>query len=173
MKRYLVISIVGLALLSATGCVAPAFPFKTGEPIREERVASISPGTTTKQDLLEQFGPPTTIVAQHEIVAIPATFAWNAGPATSLSMKTRDYRFQSDTFFELFASGREPGEYYRIYYYDYVVSSKTGYIFVVAFYESGTTETDRLWVLVNEKTGIVEDYVFKKYNQKALFGKTP
>ncbi len=172
MKRSLVIVIAGLAL-SITACIVPNIPVKTGEPIREDRVVMISPGTTTKQDLLEQFGPPTAIVAQHEIAAIPIPLVWIAGPATSLSMLSRDYRFQSDTFFELFASGRGTGEYHRIYYYDCVVSYKTGHIFIVAFYESGTTETDRLWVLVNEKTGIVEDYVFKKYNQKASFGKTP
>jgi hypothetical protein len=127
-----------------------------------------------KQDILEQFGPPTAIVALHEIAAIPTPVIWNAGPSTSFKMTTKEYRFQADTFFELFASsGRGPGEYRRIYYYDCVVSSKTGYVFIVAFYESGMTETDRLWVLVNEKTGIVEDYVFKKHNQKALFGRTP
>ncbi len=173
MKRSLVIAIAGLALLSATGCVVPAFPFKTGEPIREEQVATISPGMTTKQDLLERLGPPTAIVAQHEIVAIPASFAWNAGPATSFKMIAREYRFQADTFFELFASGGGPDEYHRIYYYDYVVSTRTSHMFVVAFYDSGTIETDRLWVLVNEKTGIVEDYVFKKYNRKALYGRNP
>ncbi len=173
MKRSLAIAIVGLGLLCAMGCVVPTIPFKTGEPIRGDRLVTLTSGTTTKQDLLEQFGPPTAIVAQHEIVAIPAPFAWNAGPATSFKMIARDYRFQSDTFFELFSSGHGLGEYHRIYYYDYVVSSKTGYIFIVAFNESGMTETDRLWVLVNEKTGIVEDYVFKKHNQKASFGRTP
>jgi hypothetical protein len=173
MKRSLVIAVVSLALLSATGCVFPNITFKTGEPIREDRLVTISPGKTTKQDLLGQFGPPTAIVAQHEIAAIPTPKVWNAGPSTSVRMIARDYRFQSDTFFELFASGRGYGEYHRIYYYDYVVSSKTSYMFFVAFYESGMTETDRLWVVVNEKTGIVEDYVFKKHNQKASFGKTP
>ncbi len=173
MTRSMVITAVGLALLCTMGCVVPTIPLKTGEPIRGDRLATLTPGTTTKQELLEQFGPPTAIVAQHEIAAIPAPLTWNAGPPTSFRMIARDYRFQSDTFFELFASGRGIGEYHRIYYYDYVVSSKTGYIFLVAFYESGTTEMDRLWVLVNEKSGIVEDYVFKKHSQKASFGRTP
>ncbi len=173
MTRSMVIAAVGLALLCAMGCVVPTIPLKTGEPIREDRLVTLTPGTTTKQDLLEQFGPPTAIIAQHEIVAIPTPSVWNAGPPVSFRMISRDYRFQSDTFFELFASGRETGEYHRIYYYDYVVSSKTGHIFLVAFYESGETETDRLWVLVNEKTGVVEDYVFKKHGQKASFGRTP
>ncbi len=173
MTRTMVIAVVGLALFSATACVVPTIPFKTGEPIRVDRLATISPGTTTKQDLLEQFGPPTAIVAQHEVDAIPTPSVWNAGPPVSFRMISHDYRFQSDTFFELFASSRGLGEYHRIYYYDYVVSSKTSHFFIVAFYESGMTETDRLWVLVNEKTGIVEDYVFKKHNQKASFGRTP
>jgi hypothetical protein len=163
---------IAIALLCTWGCV-PAIPFTTGEPIREDRLQTIKPGKTTKQDLLELFGPPGAVVAQHEIAAIPTPQIWKAGPATSFKMMTREYRFQSDTFFELFTPGRELSEYHRIYYYDYIVSSLTGHVFVIAFYESGRTKTDCLWALVNEKTGIVEDYIFKNYNQKASFGRMP
>ncbi len=161
--------IAGVVLMCSSGCL-PFVPAKTGEPIREELVGTVMPGKTTKQEMLEQFGPPTAIVRHHEIAAVLVPRSLKAGPSTSFKLMTGDYRFQTDTFFEMFSPERDP-EYHRIYYYDYIVSSMTGHCFLFAFYDTGGTRTDRLWVLVNEKTGTVEDYVFKKYNQKALFGR--
>ncbi len=171
MTKIIAVVFAALVLLYASGC-APIVPLTTGEPLRKDKLETIIPGKTTKQDLFERFGPPTAIARRHEIIAIPASTNHKAGSATSFKGIPIEYRLQSDTFFELFA-GRELGEYHRIYYYEYVKSSLTGYIFVIAYYESGETETDRLWLLVNEKTGIVEDFVFKKHNEKAFFGPAP
>jgi hypothetical protein len=33
------------------------------------------------------------------------------------------------------------------------------------------TKTDRLWVLIDEKTGVVEDYAFKKFGQPVEYGR--
>jgi hypothetical protein len=59
---------------------------------------------------------------------------------------------------------------HRIYYYHHVRSSKAGYVLVFAIY-GGDPATDRLWVLVNEKTGIVEEFAFKKFEKPMVFGR--
>ena len=80
------------------------------------------------------------------------------------------YSFDADTFYELFPASRGSDDFRRIYYYRHVVSRKMIVFMVLALYETGDTESDRLWVLVNEKTGIVEDYAFRKSGAATVFG---
>jgi hypothetical protein len=164
MRRTGAVIIIALAILPLCGCV-PVIPFRTGKQIREEQVKAITPGSTTKSELFERFGAPTAVVVRDEVTAITSPSAWSA------PLQNRfDYSFDANTFFELFPTTRESNEYHRVYYYHYVVSSKVGYILILGLYESGKTKTDRLWVLVNEKMGTVEDYAFKKHGEKVLFG---
>lgn len=158
---------VCLVFFCVWGCV-PSIPFTTGDPIPEGQLSAVTPGRTTKQDLLELLGLPAAIVGQHEIAAIPSPLTWKGEPFTA-----SEYRFQSDTFFELFTPENTINEYHRIYYFEHVVSSQTGYFFLIALYESGSTTADRFWALVNERTGVVEEYVFKKHGRKASIGRAP
>ncbi len=138
---------------------------KTGKPISEDNVAATTPGTTTKNELFERLGAPTAIVAGDEVTVVATPPTW-AAPYRRGST----YSFAADTFYELFPAARESGEYRRIYYYHHVASRKMNYFMILAVYESGETKADRLWVLVNEKTGIVEDYAFKKSGATTVFG---
>jgi len=143
------------------------FPYKTGEPIREDKVAMLEPGKTTKEELFERFGAPTSIAARGEITVIPSV------RVQPLAMVTGGpnggwigdyYKIETNTFFELFSVNHELSEYHRVYYYRSVVSKGMLFMGIFVNYQSGKTLTDSLWALVNEKTGIVEDYVFRKQN---------
>lgn len=162
-KSYTVFWVLGLlAVLGAGGCV-PAIPFTTGEALREEGVAAITPGTTTKRQLFERLGAPSAILGSDEVAVMASPVTW-----TSIYENRTFYTFKSDTFFGLFPKGLD--EYRRIYYYEHVKSGKIGFILVLGLYESGYTDTDRLWILMNEKTGIVEDYAFKKHDRRLVYG---
>lgn len=145
--------------LCLLGCPIPVpmGPLRTGEPIRDKQVIMVKPGKTTKKELLEWLGAPMAIAVRDEITVIPSVTGSLVG-----SLRRGYYKINSDTFFELFSADHELSEYHRVYYYRYVAAKKTGYFALFAVYESGKTMTDNLWVLVNEKTGVVEDYVFRK-----------
>lgn len=64
------------------------------------------------------------------------------------------------------------GENDRVHYFESRISSSYPvplFIYWGAHYE---TRTDRLWVLINENTGVVEDYAFKQYEQPVVFGRS-
>ncbi len=151
-------------VLCIGGCL-PSITLRTGKPIVEDNVLAMTPGTTTKSELFERLGAPTAIVARDEVPVVAAPPTW-AAPYRSAST----YSFDANTFYELFPAAGESGEYSRIYYYRHVASRKMSYFMILAVYESGGTTTDRLWVLVNEKTGIVEDYAFRKSGATTVFG---
>jgi hypothetical protein len=141
------------------GCAA------TGAPIRAEQVNSLIPGKSTKSELLDRFGVPASIAARDETLAL-----------SSPSIMGRPfwgrfvYYLSSDTFFALFPPA---DEYHRIYYFYYALSYRYPVWYILYFGENGKTRTDRLWVLVNEKTGIVADYAYKQYGEDTVFGRSP
>lgn len=154
------------AALFAAGCL-PAVSLRTGQPIADNQVATIAPGTTTKTELFERFGAPAAIAARGEVLTVAAPRTWaSAAPYRGEPHRSID----AATFFELFPNAGQPDEYRRVYYYRHVVSRKMNFFMILALYESGSTNADRLWVLVNEKTGIVEDYAFRKSGANVVFG---
>ncbi|MDH5458695.1 MAG: hypothetical protein OEY26_08280, partial [Nitrospinota bacterium] len=68
----------------------------------------------------------------------------------------------SDTFFDLFTSDAEFTKYHRMYYFYFSESRNLTYYLLVAKYDEIDTRFDKLWLLVDERTGIVEDYFFKQ-----------
>lgn len=149
------------ALLTAlvAGCVT------TGAPIRAERVNSIIPGESTKSDLFDMFGAPAAVASRDETLTLSSTAIM--GNPFSYSFV---YRLSADTLFALFLP---VDEYRRVYYFCYAVSYTYPVWYILYFGENGKTRTDRLWALVNEKTGIVEDYAFKRYGENTVFGRSP
>lgn len=155
---------VSLVALSLGGCL-PSFALKTGSPVVEEQVRGIVPGTTTKGELFDRFGSPTAIVGRDEVAVVvtPATYA-------APYRRESTYAFDAGTFYELFGAAGATDEYRRIYFYRHVVSGKMTYFMLLAMYEHGDTKSDRVWVLIDEKTGVVEDYAYKKSGAPVAFG---
>ena len=137
----------------------------TGRPIRSEDVRAIAPGISTRDSVLERFGLPAAILGAHEI----ATVLTPESPAGTLRAD-RSYGFDSDTFFELFPPAGGNGNARRIYYHHHVESGSTVWFLLLATWSTGWTATDRLWTLVDERTGIVEDYAYQASGEKVVFG---
>lgn len=158
-------ALAGAAVALLVGGCLPSLALRTGRPIVADNVTAIKPGATTKNDLFERFGAPTAIVVRDEIAAVATPESWTA-PFRNEST----YGFDAAAFYALFPAAPDSAEYRRIYYYHHVESRKMTYVMILFIYERGRTTWDRLWVLVNEKTGIVEDYAFRKSGADTVFG---
>ena len=136
-----------------------------GRPIPDKQVQSIIPGKTTKSDLIEMLGSPSEMVTRDGTIDIPTIIA------ASHSNPYPYYTVRGDTFFTLFPEANDSD---RVYYYHYSVKWDYPPVFLLLYYaEFGKTKSDRLWVLVNEKTGIVQDYAFRQYEKDTVFGRSP
>ena len=155
MKLWKVKILLALSLCFMPGCLT-LYKY-SGTEINAARVAQIQPGITLKRDTLEWFGAPIVIAARDEIVTIP-----------KVSIPDKEYRVprkptvvESNTFFDLFASENTFTEYHRVYYFHFAESRELTYYLMLATYDEIVTKFDKLWLLVNEKTGVVESYFFK------------
>jgi len=148
--------LLGLFLCLMPGCIT-LFKY-SGTEIKAVRVAQIQPGKTHKRDALEWFGAPMAISARGEVVAIPKA----STPDKEYRVPRRPTVVASDTFFELFSPEVEFTKYHRVYYFYFSESRNLMYFLFLAKYDEIETKFDKLWLLVNERTGIVEDYFFKE-----------
>jgi len=156
-KTHSLVIIFSLSLL-LSGCMIP-LSISSGTRIQTEQLNKIQPGKTTKNEVFEWIGPPIAVLASSEFYPVPMPFIFKEKPATTRHARSF---IQSDTFFELFSSQHQFHEYHRVYYFYYAVSRWTNYSGVFVNVETTKTKFDKLWLLVNEKTGIVEDYKFRK-----------
>ena len=146
---------VVLVLLCLSGCCLIGGQYLVDEPIGKKRVERIRPGQTTIRELLVWLGPPVAIARSGRTVIFPPP---SIGKSGYLEMN-------SDAFFELFSSGRALREEEVVYYYDASrKSSLGGLVIMILINFSGQTDrvkVERLWLLVDEGTGIIEDYVYR------------
>lgn len=147
-------------LLLATATCSCSFNI-LGEPISKQKLELMSPGTTTKTELMENFGPPLAIAKPDETLLIPA-------PPVAYGMDNMPrlvygpyYKAQSAPFFELFSGKHEFNKFHRVYYYQQYKYSRSIFFWLLGVHVSEKTSSDNLWVLVNEKDNKVEDYFFK------------
>jgi hypothetical protein len=127
----------------------------TGTTSLSERAQKIQPGRTTVREVLKWLGPPAAIAQKGKTVVFPAP---SIGRTDSLEM-------QSDGFFELFSSDRSLREHEVVYYFDASRESSFGVIGILIIVNFGgqtdRAKVERLWLLVDESTGIVEDYLYR------------
>ena len=139
MLRNLVLLLVACTAL--TGCVFFSGTDTTRETFSKAAVKKIEPGKTTKDDILKWFGPPVAIARKGEEDKI-------------ISVEN----VRADTFLELFSAKRTLTEHDIVYYYRSVKSSKSGVLVVFAAGENTRSSTAKLWVLIDDRNGIVEDF---------------
>ncbi len=142
-----------LILLGLSGCFYGG-RYLVDEPIGEERIERIRPGQTSIREVMTWLGPPLAIARTGKTVIFPPP-----------SMSKSGYReMQSDVFFELFSDHRLREEEV-VYYYDASRQSSLGVFVIMIFINiGGSTErvkAERLWLLVDERTGTIEDYVYR------------
>jgi len=145
-----VVFICAVVLLG--GCMVAGRKYKGEECFQKDQIEKILPGKTTKQEILLWFGPPLAIARKGKVIKIPSPDV----------QKTSSYELHSDTFLELFSGKHEITENHIVYYYTY--SEMKGTETVVVFAGTGNSKlvVDKLWILINKETGIVEDYVFRE-----------
>ena len=70
-------------------------------------------------------------------------------------------KIQGDVFFEFFVQEHKVRDHHRVYHYYH--SDLSGAIVFLIFFmgESSQVNAEQLWLLVNERTGIVEDYFYR------------
>ncbi len=156
MRLWIAGILLGLSLCFMPGCLT-LFKY-SGTEIKTARVAQIQPGKTRKRDALEWFGVPMAISARGEIVMIPKASV----PDKEYRVPRKSTVVESDTFFDLFASEVEFTKYHRVYYFYFSESRNLMYFLLLATYDEIDTRFDKLWLLVDERTGIVENYFFKE-----------
>src|SRR2546423_8252066 len=154
------------ALITVTlQACAPALPLSSGVSLSEARVQRLQPGKTSKHEVLELFGMPLSIAKKGEVLTVSRGSEYKAGGSGVEHAGL--YFVPADTFFELFTPKHRIGEYHRIYYYYDAVSNKPLLMLGVYFRESSTTRSDQLWMLINEQTGLVDDFVFRPQHKEA------
>jgi hypothetical protein len=153
-------ALVALAL-GGQGC-APILPYTSGAPVPKATVSAMQPGKTTKYELLEHFGMPLSIAKKGETVLIPRGKEHSTGssPGVGTVILARFESVSGDALFEAFSS-RPIGPEHRVYYYGHSISTKRSLVMFTYIREWAETTTDELWVLVNEKNGIVEDFLYR------------
>jgi len=153
LARCLVVILIFLSIsVWTSGCFLVSGKYKMGETITEEMMKKIQPGKTVKQDILEWFGPP---------IAIARKGAWVKIPRLGTDRIGWD-EIQSDSFFELFSSKHTLTQSHMIYYYHCGEDKATAGMFIFYAHGEGKLWISKLWVLIDETTGIVTDYLFRK-----------
>lgn len=147
-------SLLALLLLLG-GCFAMRDRRAFDEPIRPDRVAAIRPGVTTRFELLEAFGPPRAVARQGTTMTFPPPGGWRPGGES----------VPSEAFLDLFKAKRPLRPSEVVFYYEASVRKETGFL-VFPLVGGGivTKEAvvDRLFLLVDEGTGRVEDVILRR-----------
>ena len=109
---------------------------KVDVPLEKDFVDEIKPWVTTKEEILNLFGPPTAIARKGKVMTLPPPGHLKAGFV----------EVDSETFFEPFSLKFENTDEHIVYYY---------------YHPTVWGSESRLWLYINETNGIVEDYIFR------------
>lgn len=153
-KHAGILAAAAAVLFSLNGCIAFKRGHQLDEPLMRVSLPSdIRPGVTTKQDVLERFGPPLAVARRDTTMVLPP-------PGT----KRGRIDMPSEIFFELFSENRPLRNSEIVYYYESTRTTALGGLVIPiigAGYDSTRFAVKRLWILLDETTGVVGDYVFR------------
>lgn len=157
MKKLIATGVIFLIVfVTLTGCTSTR---TTGLKIDQTILNKIYVGKTTKRELMDLLGPPRAIAVQERPVYLVQPIQ-HIGPNAILI--NYNLQLQSEPFFELFRDRHKLNDVHRVYYFLYAISKSE----TKGLTEYITLKTDRLWVLVNEETEIVEDVYFKPHSDQ-------
>jgi hypothetical protein len=144
-------------ILSLGGCYMGEH-YIAGEPFSEKALAGLEQGTMTKQDVLQWFGPPVAVARRGSTMTFPPPGMRNEGWE----------EIQSDTFFELFPANAGHVDGRIIYYYHAPQITMNGvFSILIAGGYTRRIVTDELWLLIDERTGKIEDFILKPGEKEA------
>lgn len=149
MNVHAKLTILFVFVIVLVGCSTKEFE------INNKLLANIKPGKTTKMEMFDLLDIPKAIAVMDRpmYLVLPNYRRETMPPRDSL------IQVQAEPFYEIFKTRNVLKDVHRVYYYH------------VNHYESSFMSTeirfqlDRLWVLVNEETGLVEDLVFRPHTE--------
>lgn len=165
---------IGMIFLVADmGCVVGRARVSGG--IDEKQVQEINPGQTTRQQILDWFGEPDAMARQDGRLlhkpslgkfgrpdTVARQLSWFSGePVGSLD---NSQEFSSKTFLKLFSEKNQIGPQHMVYYFQHTKGGTAGGIWLDPI--EGGVMIEKLWVLIDRKTGKVEDHLFRKEFRK-------
>jgi hypothetical protein len=150
-----------IILIPVGGCIWGSVQYD--RTLEKELIKNIEPGKTTRKNILEWFGPPEILARKDGVVLLP--------PLETGQGKMR--QVDSIVFFKYFLERHPIAEQHVVYYYfnewekiGGVSIPIPGLALASLPLTSGNLQSRELWVLVNRKTGRVEDYVFLEGAEK-------
>ena len=149
-------------LLPVQGCVWGSVQYDP--TLDKEVVKKITPGKTTRKNILKWFGPPEVLARKNKMISLPIL--------EDGTVKIQDV--DSTVFFDKFSEKHSISEHHAVYYYfneeedinGFAIPIPIGFTFVNLPATFGNLQFSELWVLVNRETEQVEDYIFLEREEK-------
>lgn len=168
MKKVVLLATFVFLGLFLTGCFISPHSFTQGRPIADNKVEKIQKGKTTKEEIINWFGVPTTIIKKGDKTKTGGTAATPPSPNIALPyfaqgvQGTPTGEISSEQLFSLFSSKNKIKDDDVIYYYGYTTTkgSSVGLLFFST--SDSHAVTDKLLILMNEEKGVVEDFIMSK-----------
>ena len=152
-----------ITLLPTQGCIWGSVQYD--RTLTKDVVEKIKPGKTTRKNILKWLGPPEVLAKKDDRISLPI-----------LENENKDVRIQevdSMIFFEKFLEKQPISDHHVVYYYLNEGEDINGFAipipglsFISVPATFGNLQFSELWVLVNNETEQVEDYVFLKREEK-------
>jgi len=150
LSPYILSGAILLAGINFWGCFIGSLEYDL--TFDEEEIERIHLGKTTKDEILDWFGPQNAMATKGE----KFQFA-------SSSAGSKAEPINNEILFELFSGKRQLANHHSVYFY---FTSRTFSVTLspVMFETSDTSlDINKLWVLVNQESGLVEDYVYRPH----------
>lgn len=162
-QKFIKLTVVFVAAMLSMSCL-PNVPRSTGTSIDKHKITSITPGKTTKWDLMKWFGYPTSIVGANSPVAeirSPSYIRSKAETSGSsrISPSGGYYRVQPLTFLECL-DRKKLNTNERLYYFAHTWTMQYSLFFLLGTYDFGGTTSKELLVIVDEETEKVVSYFY-------------
>lgn len=154
--------LVCIVLLPVGGCIWGSVQYD--RTLEKKMIKNIEPGKTTRKNILKWFGPPGVLARIDGVVSFPALE----------TNKEKMREIDSKVFFKYFLEKHSISEHHVVYYYfnegekinGVSIPIPIGIPLISLPATSGNLQFSELWILVDHKTGQVEDYVFLEGAEK-------
>lgn len=145
------------AMLAASACVITTASSRDGHLLPDARLEAIRDGESSRQDVLDWFGPPLVVTTRSaEMVRVPEVIGFGRYGSTEVP---------ASSFFEPFEA-RDIGPLDVVYFFRGHLLTHTRSSFTIQQPVSQEFESvhrnDRLWVLVDAATGVVKAHVHRR-----------
>ena len=146
LSPYVLSGTILLAGINFWGCAMTSTEYDF--TFDKEEIERIHLGKTTKEEILDWFGPPNAMATKGKIFQFVSSSAGSKAEPPN-----------NEILFELFSGKHQLANHHSVYFY-----STSGTSGGEVLNMRGTSpDINKLWVLVNQESGLVEDYVYRPH----------